>query len=111
MNMFLLTCTAFCLVASATAAGAADSATRTPAGTVPSLGATARPVHKTPHTYTLDEARKSAHEYAAKLDKMTPQEWDEMLKRRQEAFEKWKLMTPQERKAYLNERAAKVHTQ
>jgi hypothetical protein len=51
------------------------------------------------HAYTLDEARKNAHAYTDKLDKMTPAEWDAMQKQRTERMKRWKNMTPKERAA------------
>ncbi len=110
MKILLVMCTAVSLVVSAAAANAADTAARNPANAMPGVGA-GTPSNKTQHIWTLDEARKHAHEYADRLDKMTPQEWGEMRKKRQESLEKWRRMTPQERKAYFQNRAAKVHTQ
>lgn len=42
------------------------------------------------HPWTLEEARKHAHDYADNLDKMTPGEWDAMLEKRRQSMEKWK---------------------
>lgn len=51
--------------------------------------------------YTLEEARKHAHEKADKLDKMTQAEWDahkkEVLARKAEHKAKWDAMTPEEK--------------
>lgn len=52
---------------------------------------------------TLEEARARAHERAAKLDKMTHQEWEEKKKKRKERREKWKAMTPEQREKHKQE--------
>lgn len=49
------------------------------------------------HQWTLEEARKHAHERADELDKMTPKEFAERQKKHQEWKEKWKNMTPAQR--------------
>jgi hypothetical protein len=56
------------------------------------------------HDMTLEEARKHAHEMAAKLDKMTPAEWNERQARRKAFFAKVDKMTPAERDAFFQER-------
>jgi hypothetical protein len=61
------------------------------------------------HARTLEEARKHAHEYADKLDKMTESEWNEKQQKRHAWREKWKTMTPEEKAAYKKERAEKWH--
>lgn len=52
---------------------------------------------------TLEQAREHAHKHAEKLDKMTPQEWDEHKKKVMERHEKWKAMTPEEREKHRAE--------
>ncbi len=61
--------------------------------------------------WTLDEARRHAHESAEKakeradkLDKMTESEWAEHLKKRHAFLEKMKKMTPEDRKEYWKKR-------
>lgn len=53
------------------------------------------------HAYTLEEARKNAHAYTDKLDKMTPEEWDDMQKKRAERMKQWENMTPEQRAAAM----------
>jgi hypothetical protein len=54
-------------------------------------------ISKGHHPWTLEDARQHAHAYADKLDKMTPEEWDKMLKEREALLKKWRTMTPKER--------------
>ncbi|HEU5046375.1 MAG TPA: hypothetical protein VFT64_00875 [Rickettsiales bacterium] len=53
------------------------------------------------HEWTLQEARKHAHEMADKLDKMTEAEWAEHQKKRREFKEKIHNMSPEERKEFF----------
>lgn len=68
--------------------------------------------------WTLDEARKHAHEkaereqkYAEKLDKMNEKEWAEHEKKRHAFMDKMKNMTPEERKQYWHDRKEKEHAE
>lgn len=66
--------------------------------------------HKGHHKeWTLEEARKHAHERADKLDKMTPDEWAAHQKKRKEGHEKWKSMTPEQREAWKKEHHGHHH--
>lgn len=58
---------------------------------------------------TLEQARERAHKHAEKLDKMTPEEWEQKKKQRMERREKWKKMTPEEREKHREEMRAKRH--
>lgn len=46
---------------------------------------------------TLEKAREHAHQWADKLDKMTPEEWETHKKRAMEMREKWKNISPEQR--------------
>ena len=60
---------------------------------------------KDPHKeWTLEEARKKAHEHAEKLDKMTPEQWAEHQKKRKEFMEKWHNMTPEQKEDFRKKR-------
>lgn len=61
------------------------------------------------HEWTLDEARKHAHEKADTLDKMTEEEWAQKQAKHHAWYDKWKKMTPEEKAAYKKSRAAKRH--
>ena len=61
----------------------ADAGQPKPAGAVPADSAPEAAGVKEHHPWTLEEARKHARDYSAKLDKMTPEEWDAMLKKRE----------------------------
>ncbi len=100
-------------------AGGAFAAGNTPTGTMP-------PSHEEhgmpPHgddmemgkDWTLDEARKRAHEhadkareYAEKLDKMTEEDWAKHLKKRHEFMERLNKMTPEQREEFFKNRREK----
>ncbi len=61
------------------------------------------------HDWTLEEARKHAHERAEKLDKMTPQEWAEHQKRRHEWRDHWKSMTVEQKKEWREKRKERMN--
>jgi hypothetical protein len=60
----------------------------------------AAPIENQHKEWTLEDARKHAHEYADKLDKMTPEQWAEHQKKRHEWRDKWHQMTPEEKEAF-----------
>jgi len=94
---------AFTFAVLAAGAFAADNTTPAPhhpagppAGEIPS--------HEDMHSdWTLEEARKHAHERADKLDKMKPEEWAEHQKKRHEFREKWQKMTPEQKESWKKE--------
>jgi hypothetical protein len=47
------------------------------------------------HPWTLEDARRHAHEYADRLDKMTPEEWNAMLEKRKERMKQWEARMEQ----------------
>lgn len=105
MRKFLMLSTAVLTLVSA-GAMAADPVPNNPA---PPAAAGEMGKH---HQWTLEEARKHAHEWADKLDKMTPDEWAEHEKKRGEFFEKWNKMTPEEKENFRKERhEKKMHKQ
>ena len=56
--------------------------------------------------WTLEEARKHAHERADKLDKMTETEWAEEQKKRKEAFRAMlDKMSPEQKERFFKEKA------
>jgi len=83
---------ALALLATSAFATASMAQQQPPAGGPP-------PVDGMHHEWTLEEARKHAHEQADRFDKMTPQEWAEHEKRRREFFDKWDKMTPEQKEA------------
>lgn len=56
---------------------------------------------------TLTEEREMVKKRLAKLEAMTPEQWEEEKKKRQEFRDKWKKMTPEEREKFKQERRAK----
>ncbi len=108
MKGILLASSAILLLASAEMADAVDVEARSTAPGMASPKKTES--HRTEHhRWTLDEARRHAHEYADKLDRTTPQEWEAMQDRREQEFKKWKTMSPQQRQAYLKAHGGRIH--
>lgn len=54
--------------------------------------------------WTLEEARKKAHEKADKLDKMTEEEYAKYQKNRHEYREKLRSMTPEQREEFFKKK-------
>ena len=107
MKTLLLACAAIVLVTSAQTIRAADVAAPNTTVDMSDSGKIKKAFSKEHHPWTLDDARRHAHEYADKLDKMTPQEWADMQKRRQGLIRKWAGMTPEERNSYIKTRGSK----
>jgi hypothetical protein len=99
MKRFLAACAAMTLFASAQGAISADAAARNPATASPASSGV-KTTNKARYGWSLDEARKHAHEYADKLDKITPEEWDSIQKKRAEQMKRWRAMTPEQRAAF-----------
>jgi hypothetical protein len=61
-----------------------------PSGAVPAAGVSHTSGKSEYHAWTLEEARTNAHDYANRLDKMTPAEWDSIQKKRGAALKQWR---------------------
>jgi Skp family chaperone for outer membrane proteins len=120
MKKQLLTGTAILLFAAASAWAADPAPAIPPAAPAPvtaaapaSAMAPAADTESMPqgkrHQWTIEEARKHAHERAEKLDKMTEAEWNAKQQKSHEWRAKWKAMTPEEKDAYKKMRIAKRH--
>lgn len=63
--------------------------------------------HRMHKDMTLEQAREHAHKRAAKLDKMTQEEWDAKKKQRMERRAKWKALSPEEKQKIKEDMRAK----
>jgi len=102
MKILLSLCVTLLALNSAPAALATESGRDDPAQSAPRVNN--KDMTAPRHPWTLDDARRNAHELADKLDKMTPQEWTEIQKKREESLRKWARMSPEERKTHMGGR-------